>query len=182
MLDLAKKDLATFRNNLIAAASLNVDKSETVHANAFYSETASFSIPISVNVIMNTLIKTIAGEEYEINLSSQKFPNAFPSKEVTESQDDTFGRVLLLIVFLYPTIALYVIHPLRESSSGMKQLQRMTGVPSWLYWGTFFLFDFYIYIISMIFILIGFYTIDYVLDIRMFRGTELGKKNRNLEN
>lgn len=173
MLDLATKDLATYRNNLIAAASIQINDEKKVKMNAFYSTSASYSIPISVNLLSNTLLKTLAGEDYEINVWSQKFPNLYKSSEIVETQDDTFGRVLLLIAFLYPTIALFVIHPLRETSLGVKQLQRMTGVPSWLYWGTMFLFDFLIFFVAIIVILLGFFAIDCIFDIRMFRGTEM---------
>lgn len=177
MLDLATKDLATYRNNLIAAASIQINDEKKVKMNAFYSTSASYSIPISVNLLSNTLLKTLAGEDYEINVWSQKFPNLYKSSEIVETQDDTFGRVLLLIAFLYPTIALFVIHPLRETSLGVKQLQRMTGVPSWLYWGTMFLFDFLIFFVAIIVILLGFFAIDCIFDIRMFRGTEMGKRD-----
>lgn len=182
MLDLATKDLATYRNNFIAAATIRKDEDKTVHMNAFFSKTASYSIPISVNLLSNTILKAVAGEDYEINVWSQKFPNMYKSSDIAETQDDTFGRVLLLIAFLYPTIALFVIHPLRESSLGVKQLQRMTGIPSWLYWGTIFLFDFVVFFISIIFILIGFYAIDCIFDIRMFHGKEMGKVLNNIIN
>lgn len=176
MLDLASKDLASYRNNLIASASIRMDAQKRVNMNAFYSISASYSIPISINLLTNTLLKAITNDDnYEINVWSQKFPNLYKLNDLANTQDDVFGRVLLLTAFLYPTIALFVIHPLRESSLGVKQLQRMTGIPSWLYWGTLFLFDFIIFSVSIILILIGFYAIDCIFDIRMFHATEMCK-------
>ena len=175
ILDLGRKDLAAYRNNLIAAASFEVDKLQEIKANALYSETIFYSIPISFNLVSNTIIKALVGKDYQIDLSSQMLPPMYQFFRFSSNEALNYVRVILLIVFIFPTFALYVIQPIREASYGIKQLQKMTGVSSFLYWGTFFIFDFFVFIILMIFMLIGFYCMDIVLDLRLFYRTEMSE-------
>ncbi|XP_033219403.1 phospholipid-transporting ATPase ABCA1-like isoform X2 [Belonocnema kinseyi] len=173
ILDFGRKDLTAYRNNLLAAASFEVGKLQEIKANAFYSQTLFYSIPISLNLVSNTIIKALVGKDYQIYLSSQMLPPIYQFFQFSTTEALNYFRVILLIVFIFPTFALYVIQPIREASYGIKQLQRMTGVSSFLYWGTFFLFDFLIFIVSMILMLIGFYCMDIALDLRLFYGTEM---------
>ena len=173
--------MAAYRNNLIAAATFEVNQLQELKANALYSAesfTAHFSQSISFNLLSNTIIKTLIGDEYQIDLSVQNLiskPYLYQFERLYDNTVFNYIRVLLLIVFLFPSVAMYIIHPLRESSSGIKELQRMTGVTGFLYWGTFFLFDFLVFFISMIFILIGLYCMDLAMDLRFFYGTEISK-------
>ena len=180
LLNFSRNNLGRYKNNLVAAAAFKIDKSQKVEANALYSRTIFYSMPISLNLLSNTIIKVLVGKDYQINLSTQKLPNPYDFRDASTSGGKEYADTISFVFFLIPTLAMYVIHPLRESSSGIKDLQKMTGVTSYLYWGTFFLSDFLVFITSTIFMLIGFYYMDVVLDLRMFYGTEMGKKNEYL--
>ncbi|XP_058807248.1 phospholipid-transporting ATPase ABCA1-like isoform X2 [Phymastichus coffea] len=161
MLKYAEKNLPHYENYLIAAAEFN----ETGSANAFYSDKATFSLPISVNLIWNTILKKLLGDDYSISLSSQELPSMI-YLDVT-----MINGIMTSVVFVFQfcsVLALFVVHPLRESSKGVKQLQRMTGVSGLAYWTTMFLFDFLTYLLIVFLIIAGFLTMDYFLELRVY--------------
>ncbi|XP_033219462.1 retinal-specific phospholipid-transporting ATPase ABCA4-like isoform X2 [Belonocnema kinseyi] len=173
LLNFSRNDLGHYKNNLVAAATFELDKYQKMEANALFSQKIFYSIPISFNLLSNTIIKALVGEDYQIDLSTQQMPNPYHFRDVAVTDGKEYFDTILFMSFLIPTLAMYVIHPLRESYSGIKNLQRMTGVTSYLYWGTFFIFDFLFFIISLILMLIGFYCMDVILDLRLFYGTEM---------
>ncbi|XP_014205590.1 ATP-binding cassette sub-family A member 1-like [Copidosoma floridanum] len=174
MLDLGRRDIATYRNHLIAAAEFNSTGNDTSAANAFYSGYAMFSIPISINLLSNALIKSLAGDEHSISISGQQLPNSLQSTLIPDDNVDVYATVLLFVFFFFPAIALFVIHPLREALTNIKQLQRMTGVSCFTYWGTMFIFDLAVFLIVIFFIVIGFICMDKVIDLRLYELTEIG--------
>lgn len=165
-----------YQNNLLAAATFESIQSQKIQINALYSDSVFQSVPISFNLITNTIIKIIAGQDYQIDISIQNLPKILNFHEsIMSKEEEDITKVVIFIVTLLPALALYVIHPLKELSTGIKDLQRMTGVTSYLYWGSFFLFDFLLFLVTIIIILISFYFLDIIMDLRIFYGTEIGK-------
>ncbi|XP_058807246.1 phospholipid-transporting ATPase ABCA1-like isoform X2 [Phymastichus coffea] len=173
MLELGITDIATYRNHLIAAAEFNITGNDTI-ANAFYSGYATFSIPISINLMSNSILKTLAGEDHSISISGHQLPHSLHSSMNSDKNVDVYASVLLFVFFFFPAVALFVIHPLRESLSNVKQLQTMTGVSYFTYWGTMFLLDFLVFLIGICFIVIGFICMDCIIDLRLYENTEIG--------
>ncbi|XP_008203603.1 phospholipid-transporting ATPase ABCA1 isoform X2 [Nasonia vitripennis] len=174
LLEFGRTDEATYRNNLIAAVEFNSTDNKTLLANAFYSGYATFSIPISVNLLSNTLLKSHAGDEYSISLAGHQLPHSIRSTAIPEANIDAYATVLLFVFFFFPAVALFVIHPLRESLSNVKQLQRMTGVSCFTYWGTMFAFDFLVFLVTILCIVVGFICMDNAIGLRMYENTEIG--------
>nr|XP_034183985.1 retinal-specific phospholipid-transporting ATPase ABCA4-like [Osmia lignaria] len=172
LLDHALQDIASYRNNYIVSAEFNVsDDNAAILANGFYSGIAVHSVPLTVNLLSNALIKRFAGDEYSIRVSSQQLPNPL-SATILMPEAESLSRVLVFCSFFFPTVALFVIHPFQEMETRVKQLQRMTGVTSFSYWGTMFSFDFLILTMSIVIIMLGFYIMDIILDIRLYYRTE----------
>ncbi|XP_051153055.1 phospholipid-transporting ATPase ABCA1-like [Leptopilina boulardi] len=175
LLNFSRNDLSVYQNNLLAAATFESIKSQKIQINALYSDSVFQSVPISFNLITNTIIKIIAGQDYQIDISIQNLPKILNFHEsIMSKEEEDITKVVIFIVTLLPALALYVIHPLKELSTGIKDLQRMTGVTSYLYWGSFFLFDFLLFLVTIIIILISFYFLDIIMDLRIFYGTEIG--------
>lgn len=174
MLDFGKRDLAAYRNHLIAAAEFNTTEDGTVLANAFYSSYCVFSIPITINLLSNALLKSALGEDHSISMSIHQLPHSIHSQTQEEDELDIAGTAMLFVFFLFPAIALFVIHPLREAQTNVKQLQMMTGVSCFTYWGTMFLFDFIVFLISMFFITVGFIFMDKSIELKMYEQEEIG--------
>lgn len=175
LLNFSRNDLPVYQNNLLAAANFQRVKSKMVEVTALYSNSIFESIPITMNLLSNTIIKIVAGEDYQIDVSRQKLPKVLDFQTAIKSGgEEDVTKVIIFIIALFPALALYVIHPLKELTTGIKDLQRMTGVTSYLYWGSFFLFDFLLFFLTIIIILVGFFLMDIILDLRIFRGTEIG--------
>ncbi|XP_014231053.1 ATP-binding cassette sub-family A member 3-like isoform X1 [Trichogramma pretiosum] len=173
MLDLGSRDMATYRNHLISAAEFNVTENVT-QANIFFSDYAMFSIPLSVNLVSNVLLKALTDDEHSISLSVHRLPHSLQATLPSEDNVDVYGTALLFVFFLFPAIALFVIHPLRETLSNVKQLQRMTGVSCFSYWGTMFAFDMAVFLVTIACIVIGFICMDSAIDLRLYEATEIG--------
>lgn len=167
LMNFSRDKFSQYNNHLIAASEFN-KSSPTLTVNAFYSDTASYSFPISVNLLMNTLAKAQLGNSYAISVSAQQLP-ALDDKIFSDiSIVSAYTTAVLITFFFCPAIALFVIHPLRESTSSVKQLQTMSGVSCLTYWGTMFLFDMVVYLIVIALTLGGFGLMDHILNLRIF--------------
>ncbi|KAI4504278.1 hypothetical protein M0802_000749 [Mischocyttarus mexicanus] len=173
LLSFGKKDIADYHNYVVVSAEFNSTNTSNISANGLYSGTMMHSMPLTMNILSNTILRNLFGKKYSIEISKQKLPETFSYSIEMISEMEALSRVLMLCSFLFPTLALFVIHPLRETSTKVKQLQRMTGVTSVSYWLTMFLFDFLICVISALFITVGFCIMDIILNIRLYRDTEI---------
>ncbi|XP_076288268.1 phospholipid-transporting ATPase ABCA3 isoform X2 [Lasioglossum baleicum] len=172
LLDQSIKSISTYRNQYIASAEFNTSDG-ALYANGFYSGIAIHSLPITVNLLSNALIKSIAGEEYSIRVASQQFPSSLSATQLYMAEAASLSRVLVFCSFFFPTVALFVIHPFQETETKMKQLQRMTGVTSTSYWLTIFSFDLVVYVASVLITVFGSYIMDIILDIRLYYKVEI---------
>ncbi|XP_011706122.1 PREDICTED: uncharacterized protein LOC105461320, partial [Wasmannia auropunctata] len=100
----------------------------------FYSGLAVHSVPLTINLLSNSLIKAFAGDKYSIIVSRQLLPDILSILIIPP--DHSFPIAFLFCSFLFSIVSLFVVHPLQETETKVKQLQRMTGVTSVLYWGT----------------------------------------------
>ncbi|CAL7939780.1 unnamed protein product [Xylocopa violacea] len=172
LLDHAIQDIAEYRMNYIVSAEFNISN-DILYANGFYSGIAMHSIPLTMNLLSNTLIKSTAGNEYSIHVSSQKLPDTLSTTALFMPETESLTRVLVFCCFFFPTVALFVVHPFQEMETKLKQLQRMTGVTSYAYWLTMFTFDFLLFAVSTVIIVLGFYLLDVILDIRLYYKIEI---------
>lgn len=169
------KNIVEYRNNLIVSAEFNDTEVNTTWANGFYSGLAIHSVPLTVNLLSNSFIKTLAGDQYSIDISRQQLPNTLFSTKIALPEAESLSRVLIFCSFFFPTVALFVVHPLQETMTKVKQLQRMTGVTSISYWSTMFAFDFLIFTICVLLITLALYIMDIILDIRLYYRIEICK-------
>lgn len=144
-------------------------------ANGFYSGTALLSVPATVNMLSNTLVKVLTGDdEYSISVSAEEIPQSF-AVTTQRNSADSFGLTLALVVFLAPAVALYVTQPLQENLSGLKQLQSMTGASTVAYWGCTYLFDLFQYTVSIIMLISAYIIADASYGTQYYHGTEISK-------
>lgn len=174
LLNVSMKNIAEYRNNLIVSAEFNATENDTILANGFYSGIAIHSVPLTVNLLSNAFIKTFAGDQHSIHVSRQQLPNTLASTVVLP-EAESLSRAMIFCSFFFPTVALFVVHPLQETMTKVKQLQRMTSVTSVLYWGTMFIFDLLILTICVLLITLAYYIMDIILDIRLYYKVEIRK-------
>ncbi|EZA61865.1 hypothetical protein DMN91_006090 [Ooceraea biroi] len=172
LLNVSMRNIADYRNYYVAAAEFKNNET-TLSANGFYSGIAIHSVPLTTNLLSNALIKTFAGEKHSILVSRQQLPNTLMSSKIEMPEMESLSRVLIFCSFFFPTVALFVIHPLQETATRVKQLQRMSGVTAVSYWGTMFIFDFLVYTVSVLLITLALYIMDVILDIRLYYRVEI---------
>ena len=168
---LAEKNNLAYYKNLIAASEFHsVD--DICNVKILYSKEATFAIPSALNLLSNALIKYKTGQNYSIKASIGKIPDVFEP----EMSPETMSAIVDVFNFIYfPVLSLFVLHTLRESTCNIKQLQRMAGV-SWIsYWGSTYLFDFFIFLLEIICILITAIAFDSWTGYRLLYTKEIGK-------
>lgn len=175
LLNFSMADIAKYRNNLIVSAEFNATENSTILANGFYSGIALHSVPLTMNLLSNTFIKKFASDQHSILISRQQLPNTLMSSKLEAPEAESLSRVLIFCSFFFPTVALFVVHPLQETITKVKQLQRMTGVTSLSYWGTMFVFDLLLYTVCILLITLAFYIMDIILDLRLYYRIEICK-------
>lgn len=173
-------NLAEYRNNFIVSAEFN-DTGNNTLVNGFYSGVALHSVPLTVNLLSNSLIKIFVNNKHSIQVSRQKLPNTLASTKRQVPEEESLPRTLIFCSFFFPTVALFLGYPLQERTTKVKQLQRMTGVTSMSYWGTMFILDFLIYTICVLLITLAFYIMDVILDIRLYYRVEISKSIHQLK-
>lgn len=173
LLNLAVKNIAEYRNQFIVSAEFNSTENDTIFANGFYSGLAIHSTPLTVNLLTNSFFKAFAGKQHSIVVSRQQLPNTLFSTKIQDPQAESLSRALVFCAFFFPTVALFVVHPLQETLTKVKQLQRMTGVTSISYWGTMLIFDLLIFTVCVLLITLALYIMDIILDIRLYYRVEI---------
>lgn len=142
---------------------------------AMYNDKAFYSIPISINMLSNAVLKSVADYNSSINFSigpqikTSPYLN-FPSAVIDTLQP--YVIAILYMLFLFPAVALFSIHPLRETISNIKQLQRMAGV-SWIrYWGTIYIFDLGVFGFSILITMLSAIILDRYVGYRLMETVE----------
>lgn len=169
---------AIYDYHLIAGAEF-ISDNDALNSTAIYNSIEPiYALPISVNLLTNTLLKTHVSPEYSISLETQQFPQKqdtdFDVNMIIVAEPiEIFFVPIIFVCFFYPLVALFVIHPLKEALTNVKHLQRMTGASCFGYWGTMFLFDFIVMLIITALVVIGFVVMDAVLGSAMLGSCEI---------
>ncbi|UXI18727.1 anaphase-promoting complex [Sarcoptes scabiei] len=155
LLDMSLKDLNSYREKWLVGASTEFFRKRQLYL-AWYNGEAPHSLPISINMLYNALLKKLVAkaqtpnglpinaENFSITLDQITFEHFNPHSAFLPF----FGRVYNGIFFPFSVsfiAAFYVLFPTHERISKAKLLQLMTGLSVRLYWISNFVFDFTIY-------------------------------------
>lgn len=148
----------------------------SANVTAFYSENLGYSVPLTINLLTNAILKNITSDDYSIDLSIQNMgvetDDVFYPRYMQELEP--INLAILVLAFI-PAVALFILHPLRESVTRIKHLQQITGASYLTYWGTMFLFDLVVFYLLIALIMTSLVAIDSVFDLRMYYGKEICK-------
>ncbi|GJQ88469.1 hypothetical protein Trydic_g10593 [Trypoxylus dichotomus] len=124
---------------IIAAEFTSVDNGSSVHAvNIMYANKAYHGASISINVVMNTLLKYYAGDEFSISTSNAPL-HARTKKEEPLPQSE-FSNVCLWIVLLPISSLLIASTALLLRTDRTKSTKTRCDIGSCEYWILCFLF------------------------------------------
>lgn len=139
------ENIAYYREHMVAGATFVADKPfELV---ALYNAIAIHSMPISINLLTNTLAQTLLGPEYSISLSNWPLPYVNQLKSPQEFSDTKIGILWLILIpigclFIHGS---FIIFPHTEISTKFVKIQYMCGVKPICYWLVNFLADMILY-------------------------------------
>lgn len=169
-----KNGIKNYEKKSIISAEFKTINDTNVHINILYSRTAIRNIPIALNCLSNTILKSLTNNEnMEIKISSQ------PLMKETNQLDNNDYQMLILMttmticLFLIPTLSLYLIQPYEEEISGIKKLQDMTGASKITYWLSMFIIDFIQYTLSICLFIAVLVVFDNYLNLKMYQFTEI---------
>jgi hypothetical protein len=159
LLAVSKQDLGTYRDQYIIAAEFN-----TTLVNAMYNSIPWHSAPVSLNLATNTILKSLSppDKDYALQVTYHPLQNDL-FNTLTAAQNNPAFTFLVPVVFgaLVPIglalfAASYVVFPTEERLSQSKQLQLMTGVSPLTFWGTSFVWDFFIMALAILVMVVCF--------------------------
>ena len=179
MLAIGTEDAEHYYYNYIAGATFNRTNLRIISTALYNPTRATYTLPIAVNLLTNTVLKALAGMTLSIRFAVQEFPREQDEyliiQEANLGTREAYLIVLIIVLFFFPLTALFVIHPMGEQLSNFKHLQRMAGASLPKYWGTMFTFDYTIYLGLCFFFIIGFVVIDCFLGLMIIGGLEFCK-------
>ncbi|KAH9528515.1 phospholipid-transporting ATPase ABCA3 [Dermatophagoides farinae] len=159
LLDIALRDLNIYREKWLIGASTEYYRRRWLYF-AWYNGEAAHSLPISINLLYNALLKKLISkanslsvanggpsynpDNFSISLDQITFEHFNPHSAFLPF----FGRVYNGIFFPFSVsfiAAFYVLFPTHERISKAKLLQLMTGLSVRLYWISNFIFDYTVY-------------------------------------
>ncbi|XP_057653241.1 ATP-binding cassette sub-family A member 2-like isoform X1 [Diorhabda carinulata] len=139
------ENIAYYREHMIAGATFNADK--TFELVALYNAIPIHSMPISLNLLTNTLAQFLLGPDYSISLSNWPLPHV---NQIKSSQELSHTKIGILWLILIPIGCLFIhgsfiIFPHTEISTKFVKIQYMCGVKPICYWLVNFLADMVLY-------------------------------------
>lgn len=144
------ENILYFKEHIISSAVFTIDKK--VEAFALYNSFALHSSPISLNLIMNTIAKSLLGDDYIISTSNWPLETPKDMFTVTGYSETKIVILFLLMVPLSCLIILssFIIFPHCEIISNFIKIQYMCGVKHYVYWLVNFFVDLISYSIVML--------------------------------
>ncbi|KAF2885019.1 hypothetical protein ILUMI_21135 [Ignelater luminosus] len=141
---------------MVVAAEFRTNRLGKPEINAMYGNLPKHGAPISLNLVMNAILKTVMNGDYSILISNSPLPIDEKDKA---KQDLSETDIMILWVFFFPFGILFLtgtflMFPLRERTSHIKQLQLMCGVRAIFYWMVSFIFDFALFAAAVFLILV----------------------------
>uniref|UniRef100_A0ABD2X139 ABC transporter domain-containing protein n=1 Tax=Trichogramma kaykai TaxID=54128 RepID=A0ABD2X139_9HYME len=141
----------------------------------------TFSLPISINLVSNAILKGLINDSYSIKIAGQQL-STYDDFVYTDSTEQNALTVAIMFSFLsFSALTLFVLHPSREQALGLKHMQRMTGVSGFAYWFTIFIFDLFVFMLVVIVLLGSLLILDYTLNFDLYHLSEVGNNKKNMQ-
>ena len=132
----------------------------------------SHSLPISINIMFEALLRSILPEKYHStsSITVQSAPFLVDSKITSPNEVHEMRffiswamTCLILFPFAFPVLVVpYILNPIKEQTSKSKLLQLMTGTSPMTFWLANYTFDLMVHLIAILtmFLFIGLFHFD----------------------
>lgn len=129
----------------------------------WYNREATHSMPISLNLLYQTLMRTLLGNNVSITLHN--YPAPFTYYYLSSVHSVTYTMIYTCFLFVPLTVpflgASYVLFPVHERVSQSKLLQMMTGISTLTVWAASYIFDLLNHLVSTVIIFVVFAIFDH---------------------
>ncbi|CAL4102208.1 unnamed protein product, partial [Meganyctiphanes norvegica] len=152
-----------YRENSICSAEFMESGENSTYISRYLYQSVPYHCPgVSVNIMNNAILRTVVGNDtFTIQTNNRPLPDdqryRLGNSEASASSIIYSMMMPMALAFLS---ASFIIFPLEERESKAKQVQIMTGTPTWALWFTSLVWDLLSYIISAILVFIFFMLLD----------------------
>ncbi|GFS56049.1 ATP-binding cassette sub-family A member 3 [Nephila pilipes] len=156
VLDYCKKGLTKYLKNIMVGGAFDQNRDGTLNLTAWFNGEPYHAIPMSLLLMHTAVLKHITNTG-SITLINEPFPEQsqiFSHKRM-ETSSRHMSIIFMPLAFGFLS-ASYVLVPIYEKVSKSKLLQLMTGVPAMIYWIAMFVWDYILYMVSSILLIIPF--------------------------
>lgn len=150
LLALGIDDIDLYVRQRVVAAAI-----DTANITAMYSTIPPHSCPLAVNLATNAILQYQDPNQRGYSIEVINHPLSSSWRKIYESANTTFSELtpyvigVLLSIGLSLLAASFIVMPVEERNCQVKQLQLMTGVNPYVYWGTSFLWDYSLMLICV---------------------------------
>ncbi|XP_018330699.1 ATP-binding cassette sub-family A member 3 [Agrilus planipennis] len=139
---------AVFRRRYIVSASFNTNNTIV----AWFSNIPYHGAPLSLNLVMNSIIKQELGSDYEIRINNYPLPFTIDTRlrQLANGNNMGFQTAFNLGFSMAFVSSFYIMFYVRERVINAKHLQFVSGVSVVIFWAASFLNDIITFIVTVI--------------------------------
>ncbi|GFR23039.1 ATP-binding cassette sub-family A member 17 [Trichonephila clavata] len=156
ILDYSKNGIFKFLKNFMVGGAIDMLDDKILNLTAWYNGEHYHTAPMSL-LLMHTAVLKYITNTGSITLINEPFPQLlqfFPDISISDVSRKT--SIFLMPLALSFLSASFVLLPIHERSSKSKLLQLMTGLPAVIYWIAMFFWDYLVWVVASIFLIIPF--------------------------
>lgn len=144
---IGKNNMDDYERSLIVSAEFGSAGGQ-INLNAMYGSLALHGLPISLNLLSNSLLEYVKPNAYFINVTNNPIPyeTDVMTRNIMGSLEKALNWMFLIPLAFTIMFGLFIIFPQEERMSGVLHLQCMAGVSKFTYWISNFMFDLALYL------------------------------------
>lgn len=147
ILEKAKTILVQINSKYLAASTIH-------HKNitAWFNNQAFHTVPLSLNLIHNAILKAFISKDYNIDITNYPLPYTVTTRfqQVKSGQTSGFQLALNLSFCMSFVSSFYILFLIKERMNRAKLLQLVGGLSVQIFWLSAFIWDYITYIITAI--------------------------------
>ncbi|GBN16282.1 hypothetical protein AVEN_257-1 [Araneus ventricosus] len=156
VLNYGEKSLAKYLKRLVVGGTIDRFPSGRLHLTAWHNSGSIHSVPMSLLLMQTALLRHITRSDSSISLTivplisvSEKY-----SKIIFSGFSTQFVSFFLPLALTFLSVS-FILAPMHERATKSKLLQLMSGIPTAMYWTSMFLWDYLIYFVICIFLIMA---------------------------